>query len=439
MSLYSALFSGVSGLKAEAAAMATVGDNIANINTVGYKNVDTQFSTMVADGKTGPNYVAGGVNAAPRALISQQGQLQASSSSTDLGIDGQGFFVTRSGKGADSSVALTRAGSFTPDKEGYLRNSAGLYLQGWRLDTQGNYNNTGSVAGLEPIRLNDLTGTAASTSSLTLRANLKSTATTFAGTYVAGNMATGAVAPTWSRSFDIYDAQGGSHQMTMGYLKTGPNTWQAEIYMQPPGDVSATNGTAVTNGLMQSGTIKFNPDGSLDKTNSTAALFDPVVPTWTNGAGAQPIVLSLGSDGKLDGLTQFNTDSSAINYTVNGGKLGNVASVQVSDTGKVSALFDDGTSRTVFQLPVATVPNPNALTRVSGNAFAVSEQSGSYAINAPGSLGAGAIQAFKLEASTSDLAQEFTNMIRFQRAYSAASKIITTVDDMLQEVSNLKR
>jgi flagellar hook protein FlgE len=183
----------------------------------------------------------------------------------------------------------------------------------------------------------------------------------------------------------------------------------------------------------------FNPDGSLDKAGSTPALFAPVVPTWTNGAGSQPIVLSLGSDDGLDGLTQFNTDSSVINSTVNGGKLGNVASVQVSDTGKVSALFDDGTTRTVFQLPVATVPNPNALTRVSGNAFSVSDQSGSYAINAPGSLGAGSIQAYKLEASTADLAQEFTNMIRFQRAYSAASKIITTVDDMLQEVSNLKR
>lgn len=439
MSLYSALFSGVSGLNAESAAMAAVGDNIANINTVGYKNVDTQFSTMVADGKVGGNYVAGGVNAVSRPLVSRQGLLQASSSSTDLGIDGQGFFVARSGKGADSAVSLTRAGSFAPDKEGYLRNSAGLYLQGWRLDAQGNYNNTGSVNGLEPIRLSDLTGTAASTSAMSLRANLKSTTPAFAGVYAAGNMASGAVSPTFSRSFDVYDAQGGSHQMTMGFLKTGANTWQAEIYVQPPTDVSATGGTAITTGLMQSGTVMFNPDGSLDKAGSTAALFAPVVPTWTNGAGSQPIVLNLGSDDGLDGLTQFNTDSSVINSNVNGGKLGNVASVQVSDTGKVSALFDDGTTRTVFQLPVATVPNPNALTRVSGNAFSVSDQSGSYAINAPGSLGAGSIQAFKLEASTADLAQEFTNMIRFQRAYSAASKIITTVDDMLQEVSNLKR
>ncbi len=439
MSLYSALFSGVSGLNAESAAMAAVGDNIANINTVGYKRVDTQFSTLVSDGRTGPNYVAGGVNAAPRALISQAGQLQASSSSTDLGIDGQGFFVARSGKGADSAVSLTRAGSFAPDKEGYLRNSAGLYLQGWRLDTQGNYSNTGSVAGLEPIRLNDLTGTAAATSQLTLRANLKSTAANFTGTYAVGNMATGAVAPTFSRSFDIYDAQGGSHQMTMGFLKTGANTWQAEIYMNPPGDVSATNGTAITNGLMQSGTIKFNADGSLDKANSTAALFANVVPTWTNGAGSQPISLGLGTDKGLDGLSSFNSESSIMSQNVNGGKLGNVSSVEVSDSGRVSAVFDDGTTRTVFQLPIATVPNPNALTRVSGNAYTVSDQSGAYAINAPGSLGAGKIGSYKLEASTSDLAQEFTNMIRFQRAYSAASKIITTVDDMLQEVSNLKR
>ena len=128
-----------------------------------------------------------------------------------------------------------------------------------------------------------------------------------------------------------------------------------------------------------------------------------------------------------------------ISSNVDGGMLGNVASVQISESGIVSAVFDNGATRAVFQLPLATVQNPDGLTRLPGNNYALSDASGNVAINSPGALGAGEIAASTLEASTVDLAQEFTNMIRFQRAYSASSKIITTVDEMLQEVSALKR
>lgn len=433
MSLYSALFAGVSGLAAEANAMAAVADNISNINTTGYKAVESQFSSMVGDGRASSTYLAGGVSAAPKALISKQGLLQSSTSATDIGIDGQGFFVTRTGKGSDSNVALTRAGSFSPDKEGYLKNTAGLYLQGWRLDASGNYTNTGNADALEPIRLSDLTGTAAPTTSIQMRANFQSTTTANTATYAAGDMAKGTMTPSFSRSLDIYDAQGGAHRVTLSVVKRAPNEWAAEIYATPKTDVTAVDG------LLANGTIKFNPDGSLDRAGSSAAFFAPLTPTWTNAAAAQPITLNFGSDDGLDGFTQFGSASSVIASAVDGGPLGNVSSISISDEGVVSAIFQNGTTRKVFQLPIATVPNSDGLTRTSGNAFTVSDQSGAYAINAPGSLGAGNISGFKLEASTADLAQEFTNMIRFQRAYSAASKIITTVDDMLQEVSNLKR
>jgi flagellar hook protein FlgE len=185
--------------------------------------------------------------------------------------------------------------------------------------------------------------------------------------------------------------------------------------------------------------LSFNPDGSLNLAGSAAALMGAITPSWTNGAGAQPIDLQLGSEGGLDGLTQFGGQSALISSSVDGGLLGNIASIEVDDRGVVSAIFEDGTARRVFQLPVATFQNPDGLSRLSGNAFAVSSASGSVAINPPGALGAGKISSATLEASNVDLAQEFTNMIRFQRAYSASSKIITTVDDMLQELSNLKR
>jgi flagellar hook protein FlgE len=433
VSLYSALYAGVSGLSAQSSAMATVADNITNINTIGYKGVETQFSSLVTDGRASSAYSAGGVIAAPHAMISKQGLLQASSSTTDLGIDGAGFFVTRTGDTSNDSVAFTRAGSFRPDELGYLRNSAGLYLQGWRLDNNGSYTNTGTLGALEPVRVSELTGTATPTTRLQMRANLQSTTTAFTGAYAAGDMAAGTTTPSFTRTLEIYDAQGGAHQLQISFLKTAPNIWQAEVYASPATDVTAANG------LLASGTVQFNPDGSLDKAGSSAALFSNLTPTWTNSAGSQPIAMDLGSDDGLDGLTQFGTQSALISSVVNGGLLGNVASVEINKLGKVSAIFEDGTARALFQLPVATFPNPDGLTRLPGNGFAVSQDSGSAALNEPGVLGAGNISANTLEGSTVDLAQEFTNMIRFQRAYSASSKIITTVDDMLQEVSNLKR
>lgn len=433
MSLYSALYAGVSGLSAQSSAMATVADNITNINTVGYKGEDAQFRTLVSSGKAGSMYSAGGVSAAPQAMISKQGVLQASSSVTDLGINGSGFFVTRDGSSPTANPSYTRAGSFKPDDQGFLKNAAGYFLQGWRLDANGQYLNNGNLSSLQPVGVSELTGTAVASTKIELRANLQSTTTTFAGVYAAGNLSAGTTPPHFSRTVQIADSQGNSHDVTFGFLKTGANTWAAEIYAVPASDVTAAGG------LLASGTVKFKADGSLDKAGSTAALFGNLPVTWTNGAGTGPIALKLGSDAGLDGLTQFAGESALISSNVDGGLLGNVASVQISDAGVVSAVFDNGTTRAVFQLPLATFQNPDGLTRLSGNNYAISDASGNVAINAPGALGAGKIAASTLEASTVDLAQEFTNMIRFQRAYSASSKIITTVDEMLQEVSSLKR
>ena len=246
-------------------------------------------------------------------------------------------------------------------------------------------------------------------------------------------MASGAVTPTFSRSFDVYDAQGTAHRVTMSYLTTGANTWASEVYAEP-----AADGTAA-GGLLASGNVVFNADGSLDRAGSTAALFNPLSVTWTNGAASVPINLALGSDDGVDGLTQFDGTSAVLSSSVNGGKLGTITAIDISGKGVVSAKFEDGTSLAVYQLPIATFQNPDGLTRLPGNAYAVSPESGAVSINAPGAAGTGDVAANSLEASNVDLAQEFTNMIKFQRAYSASSKIISTVDEMLQEVNNLKR
>lgn len=432
MSLYSALYAGVSGLGAQSSAMATVADNITNINTIGYKGVEANFRSLVTDGNLKSSYSAGGVAVSPRSMISKQGLLQASGSQTDLAIDGSGFFVTRQGGGSSGDVAFTRAGDFRPDDQGYLRNTSGYYLQGWSLDSLGGYDISNGLNEMEPVRLSSLSGTASATTRLEARMNLQSTQAPLANPYVAGDMASGTVDPHFSRSFEVFDAQGTSHQVTMSFAKTAANQWVADVYADPA-EVNAPGG------LLASGTVAFNPDGSLNLASSTPALFGSLNVAWTNQAASSPIRLALGSQDGLDGLTQFASDSALIAGSTDGGILNKLVSVDVSAKGVVSASFDDGTTRAVYQLPMATFANPDGLLRLPGNAYGVSPQSGDVVIDRPGSLGGGNISASTLEASTVDLAQEFTNMIRFQRAYSASSKIITTVDDMLQEISALKR
>ncbi len=434
MSLNSALFAGVSGLNAQSSAMATVADNITNINTVGYKGAEADFGSMVTDGGADGSYAAGGVRAAPRMTISKQGMLQVGSSQTDLGINGNGFFVTRSDTDQDTTVSFTRAGAFRPDENGDLRNTGGYYLQGWKLDQNGEFINTGGDSSLETVNINGLSGTASPSTFLNAKINLQSTTPDVAGPpYAVGDMSTGVKDPQFSRTFEVYDAQGGAHQLTMGFVKTNANQWQAEIYGDP------AEMTGAPNGMLVSGTVEFNPDGSLDVANSSPALFGAINVNWANGAGAQPIALGLGSQDGVDGLTSFGSASGLISADVDGGLLGNLASVEVSKDGTVSAIFEDGTAKAIYQLPIATFTNPDGLERLSGNAYGVSQESGYAAINRPGELGGGAIEAGTLEASNVDLGTEFTNMIRFQRAYSASSKIVTTVDEMLQELGNMKR
>jgi flagellar hook protein FlgE len=435
VSLYSALYAGVSGLNAQSAAMATVADNITNVNTVGYKTVQADFMTLVGGGGGGGgDYAAGGVNAVAKQLVSKAGLLQAASSHSDMGIDGNGFFVVRDGTGANGKVAYTRAGSFSPDKQGFLKNTANYFLQGYPLDANGNYVNTGSLSDLQPVNIDALSGSAQPTTFVNQRINLQSTTTPVAA-YAPGDMANGTVTPQFSRSVSVFDAQGTEHQVTFGFVKTAANTWQAEAYVTPKTDVTTPGNT----GILVSGTVSFNPDGSLNVPGSSPALFAPITPAWTNGAGSQPITLGLGTDGGFDGLTQSSDASAQLSHDANGGLMGAVTDVNISDSGVVSAVFDDGSMRAIYQLPLATFANPNGLTAIQGNAYTVSSDSGNPLINAANTQGSGKIAAGQLEGSTADLGAEFTNMIRFQRAYSASSKIITTVDQMLQELSDIKR
>lgn len=431
MSLYSALFAGVSGLGAQSNAMATVADNINNVNTIGYKGTKAGFSSLVTGGDAG-GYSAGGVNMVARSLISREMPSIDGTASTNMAVSGEGFFVVRPNPNSDQ-IAFTRAGSFVKDDVGNLKNLAGFYLQGWPLDRNGNYVDTGNLGALSTVNVTNLGNLAESTTSIQAKLNLDSRTAIYAGTpaYTAGSMAAGETAPQFTGSFDVVDGQGNTHRVALGFVKTAANQWQAEMYAQPASDVTQANG------LLASGTVAFTALGQIDVAASTSALFGGVTPDWTNGSGASPITIAPASAGYA--WTQLGDTAAVGQRNVDGGLLGDVTGVGVSDAGRVSVSFASGKTRDIFQLPLATFPNADGLTRLAGDAFQVSQDSGDVIFGAATTNGSGKVLGNKLESSTTDLAREFTDMIVYQRAYSASSKIITTVDEMLQDLNNLKR
>jgi flagellar hook protein FlgE len=466
MSLYGALFSGVSGLNANSQALGAISDNISNVNTVGYKANDTQFSTLVTEASASSAYSPGGVQAKVRQLVSRTGLLQQTNSSSDLSVDGQGFFVARTNSDkAIGEARFTRAGSFTQDANGYFKNTAGLYLQGWALNADGTYLNDGSIDGLVPVSTSTLTGTAEATANVRIRANLQASQKlnldlgVYNKTNPALNMAGGQLRPDFVQSIQVFDEQGGSHNVNLGFMRADPtvpgneNSWNVEVYAANPLELDAAQRQVaagpptVTAGQLASGKIKFNADGSLNLAGTTLlsggtpalGLATAVTPTWASGAGSKPIKFDLGSDGNLDGLTQYEARSAVISYDRDGAVFGNVIGVNFSKDGTVTAQFSNGVSKKVYKLPVATFQNPDGLVRQQGNAYTPSDESGSFALNEPGVGGSGRVVSSTLEASTVDLASEFTKLIVTQRAYSASSKIITTANEMLQELMQVIR
>ena len=431
MSLFGSLNIGVAGLAANSAALSATSSNIANVNTVGYKEATTNFSTfMNAAG------IGGGASAGVTAVIAQdvttQGLPITTSSPTDLSISGNGFFVV-SPSSTSSVLEYTRAGSFTPDTDGNLVNAAGLYLRGWALDSQGNVpTDTGNFS---LINVSSVLGKAQATDNLGIQANLQSSES-ITTPYTAGDMAAGHVTPEFQRTVNVYDSQGGSQPLTFSFVKTAANTWNYEVtYAGSAANVSST-------GALYSGTMKFNSDGSM--ANADTASTTPTgnitlnIP-WssTTGLAAQAININLGAVNGTSGVTQYDSTSTMNASTVDGSPFGSVTGVTVGKDGTLTAQFSNGLSQDVYKVPLATFSNPDGLAQVSGNAYVANKASGAANMNAADSGSAGSIASKSLEGSTVELASEFTSLITTQRAYSASARIITTADQMLQQLEQL--
>jgi len=713
MSLYGALFSGVSGLQSQSSAMGAISDNVANVNTAGYKGTKVNFQTLVTAQVSVTQYSPGGVQSAPRMNVDIQGLLQATTSSTDFGISGQGFFVVSEQATEPSGYAYSRAGSFKIDKDGYLQNVSGYYLQGWPLESWDGtssastvrYNNLDYMkaykngsgetfyindnavdnVNMQPLNLNTIGGTARASTSLAVGANLPADA---------------AIGTTEKTNALIFDSLGNSHNLLYSWTKRDQNAWDVEV-MPPEGstyitiddqtssrrtyfsagrldftDIPAagTNMTMNINGtnyqfdfsagtdrnLIDTGNVNTttvgaafaagdtidingvtfslvnttatdtkqidistltttaevaeavanaaeayfdnaygpgyyveasgsdiqstftmanntgaftapfatdygtddtfsiditgrslsqildrlgkqvnsaiakeygalpyptpsswggrisgenaitfrNPDttdditvdaSALDGTDGLTAVLQSELYTvpaldstvawtltatsknyaltfngngtpdtmfgsdevtsddprsqamigWANGAlnmdgsdvasGGSPAISQFwGNYNSPDGMQQLSGDYQLNYFTQDGNRFGNYAGISVSDSGIVTALFDNGVQTPIFMIPVATFVNPNGMNPLTGNVFQQTDSSGLPVVREAGAAGAGKVAQAVLEASNVDLGTEFTNMITTQRAYSAAAKIITTADDMLEELIRIK-
>jgi flagellar hook protein FlgE len=413
------MFAGVSGLAAQSNALGMISDNIANVNTIGYKGTTARFSTLVTQAATQTTHTPGGVMSSPYSFIDRQGLLQGSSSGTDLAVAGQGFFVVNesANPGFGDDFYFTRAGSFNPDQNGNLVNAAGYYLQGYDLRATTPPPSSSTFTNLSTVNIANLSGSAAATTGISLGLNLPSTA---------------AVGATHFVTAQVFDSLGNAHDMNITFTKTATNEWDWAA-SDPTLDGGATSsGTAVG-----AGTITFDTDG-------TPLTFVPAAPSiditgFTTGAGDSTITLNLGTIGSTDGLSQFSGEFVIGNIDQDGVRFGNYTGITISDQGIVTALFDNGQRQDIYQLPLGMFRNPNGLEQKTGNVYLETDRSGNFQLNLAGNGGAGDIAPGALESSTVDLAEEFTKMIITQRAYSANTKVITTADEMLDELIRVKR
>lgn len=450
MSIFGAMRSGVTGLFAQSQALGMIADNIANVNTIGFKAIRPRFSTLVTAQATANLHSPGGVQSRVQREIDAQGLLTASASSTDIAISGSGFFAVNDQTDGSGNIFFTRAGEFRPDKDGNLVNTGGFTLMGWPIDNDGVVQQTNVLSAFSVLNTANLTSAPVSTTLIELGANLPASATS---------------GDANSLTAQVFDKQGGQHSLALTFTRIATaNTWDISftitnaIATDPDNNNDGTNDpltTTIAASSTRIGTIAFNTDGTLASITSNSATgtdigvvnattnrfevafdFDSDATTLTDRVS---VALDFGTPDSADGFTQFQGNFTPNFIEQNGKQFGSLSAVNIDEDGITTALFDNGETRDIFQVPVVTFNNPNGLQERTGNVYVETTDSGPAVALEPGRGGAGAIAPAALEASTVDLADEFTRMIVTQRAFSASTRIITTADEMLEELTRIIR
>jgi flagellar hook protein FlgE len=434
MTISSSLNAGVAGLSANANRLGTISDNIANSGTFGYKRAITDFESMVMASRGGA-YTAGGVRATTQRLIGESGALVGTANATDLAVRGQGFLPVaqatevEAGNG-DPQMFLTTTGSFRTDADGYLRTESGLMLMGWPANDDGTIPtfSRDTSDGLEPVRIdaNQLSGSA--TTNVTLGVNLPATGTE-----------AGATGDPLDLSVEYFDNLGRSENLDITFTPAVPangasNEWtmvindSADPAANPIGEYTVTfDATRGAGGAIANvNTVNGGP-------------YDPATGLLTVNVAGGPIEIDIGQPGTSTGLTQLSDSFAPLNISKDGSPVGTMTSVEVDANGFVNAFFDTGTSRRIYQVPLADLPNPNGMIALDNQVYMPSPDSGSYFLWNAGDGPIGDVAGFAREQSATDVAKELTDMIQTQRAYSSNAKVIQTVDEMLQETTNIKR
>ena len=436
MTISSALNAGVAGLNANASRLGTISDNIANSSTFGYKRAATEFESVVLSRGAGAGmYTAGGVLSTASRLIDERGALVSTSNALDLAVSGRGMLpVTRgtdvSAAGVmDGSLMMTTTGAFRPDENGILTTASGLVLMGWPASADGTIPTMArdTTNGLVPIVINSNQQAGDPTTKMKLGVNLPATAT------VPG--ASGDAIPL---SVEYFGNLGTSETLDISFTPTvgataGSNEWTLEIRDSAQGgavvgeyvltfDDSRTNGGTLASVSMVSG-------GAYDPASGTVEL------TLDGG----PLTMTLGKLGDSTGITQLSDTFAPTSISKDGSPVGNLTEVTVDESGMLKATYDTGFTRTLYQIPLVDVPNINGLSAGSDQTYMISTNSGSFYLWNAGEGPTGTVSGFAREGSTTDMAAELTNLIQTQRAYSSNAKVIQTVDEMLQETTNIKR
>jgi flagellar hook protein FlgE len=434
-----ALFSGISGLRNHQTRMDVIGNNVSNVNTVAYKESRLTFKegfTQLLQGASRPPGDHGGVNPIQVGLGMQvgsidqlfsQGNIETTGQTTDLAIQGDSFFVVAKGK----QHFYTRAGNFQLDADGRLVSPTNGFVVQGRLAVDGVLQD-----GITDIRLPFGQKTAAkSTTRMSLSGNLDAEAPVFDTTMSTATPpafdADARLDPANQQSYtsstiSVFDSIGQKHDLKVWLYKTSATTWDYQV--DPSG---LQNVPGLTAG--GSGQLVFDSQGMLDKASSTipAIQFTP--------SNADPVSINMDTGLGVNGLTQFASNNTAITRDQDGYGMGDLVNFNIDRTGKITGSFTNGTNVTLGQIVLADFNNPGGLLRAGDNMYMVSGNSGSAALGYPLVGSQSEITSGALEMSNVDLASEFANMIITQRGYQANGRVVTTSDQMLEELVNLKR
>ncbi|MFY1712661.1 flagellar hook protein FlgE [Tritonibacter mobilis] len=422
MTISSSLNAGVAGLAANSTRLAAISDNIANASTAGYKRVVTSFESMVIS-QNGGSYAAGGVSVNNTRMIDERSSLISTSNATDLAVAGRGFLpvakLAEVDSGGDPTMLLTTSGSFRTNDEGYLTTTSGLVLLGWPANADGTIPTVArdTDGPLEPVRFDTSQLSAAPTTAVSLGVNLP-----------AGSAVAGAAGDPEENAIQYYDNLGGQQELDIVYTPTGANDNEWTMTL--------TDGATGT--VVGEYTLTFDDSatgkGTLDTVaTTTGGAYDAATGTIIVTTDSGPIEVEIGV------MTQLSSAFSAATIEKDGYEAASFAGVEVDEGGFVHALYENGSSRIVYQIPLADMPNANGMKSLDSQTFMPSPDSGAYYLWDAGAGPTGEVASYRQEESGTDVATELTSMIQTQRAYSSNAKVIQTVDEMLQETTNIKR